>query len=465
VGDTIRFVDSIAASPTVRLDLNDETVWATVNFDAPPPRLKRSMSSNLLNPGGHVGATAHDMRTLTLTLEVITNSQDLGATELQKLARELDRPTNYLQYQPTGATSPVFFKTYRSDVSAILDMVAAKTYRTLTIEVLADPYALGLIESALGPANFENDPAGTTNPMIVQTNTIKGDVPAPLLVTTTSNVLQKMPLMNVTVMQPGYTYGLIFQQMEGITQLTDTTVVADAGASGGSKSRTTPGTTSYTARLQWTAQRVPGDYRVYVRCAKTVGTDVWKIGLGQSSGSGNVGPTAVSVTINSTGWRYVDLGVISWGLGNTHADPARLATCTWQFEAERVSGTGSLDWDVAIFVPVAGPRFLDCRTCIADCGNVQAGEGVIWDAERDYIFPYTVADGQVSSRLGIPSTGGIPWVYPGLTQYFIYIKHVGHYTVSNVLSPITVSDPALGQLTTIHAQYYPRYLYVRPSAT
>jgi hypothetical protein len=471
VGDTVRFVDSVASSPTLRLDLNDETVWACTNFDAPPPRLKRSVASNIVTPGGYVGSSAHDLRLLTISLEVITNTQDLGATELQKLARELDRPTNVLQYQPTGATKPVFFKTYRSDVSAVLDMVAAKTYRNITIEVLADPYALGLEETLVNAATINNDPAHATNPMGLTLGTVLGDVPAPLRVVASASGtgMVKMPLLGITTMHPGYTIASrpIFFQCESATTSTDTTVTADATMSGGSKMRTTPGTTSTTTRwLATLTGYVPGEYRVFVRCAKTVGTDVWEASVAQDYGGGSIGPgVRHAFSINTTSPVWVDCGVVALGLGNANADPSRLVdVSSFRFQAGRTSGTGSLDSDAIIFIPVAGPRIRDNRVLITDLGGIANDSTVVWDTEADSIYSYVTATGKFSARLGNTSTGGMPWVYPNHTNYLWYMAHATHYTVRNVLSPYVATD-VLTQAVTLSAFYNPRYLYVRPSAS
>jgi hypothetical protein len=469
VGDLIRFVDTITASPTVRLNLNDESVWACTNFDAPPPRLRRAIATNLLNPGGYVASASHEMRTITIRLECITNSQDLGATELQKLARELDRPKNLIQYQPTGATKPVFFRTYRSDVSDILDMVAAKTFRTITIELLADPYALGLSETLVNGVTINNDPAHVTNPMGLTLGAVLGDVPAPLRVSCTGSVNAVMPLLGVTTMQPGYTLATrpLFFQAESGTLGTDASVVSDAAMSGGSKIRVTPGTANSSVRVTFTADQFPvGNYRVFLRCGKTVNADVWTVRLQQVGWNDGWWGEDAKLTISSAAMRWADLGVLPLGSGNMDADNERL---TYQILlrvwAGRTRGSGSLDIDAMILIPADGNRFLACRNIITDLGEVYTGHTIVWDGNQDAIYTHETSTGRVQSALGYPSVGGIPWVVPGHTNYLWYMVNATHYTVSNITSSFVYPADSITASVVLTATYFPRYLYVRPSAS
>ena len=125
MADVIQFVDAPSVSPTVRLDINDDGKWSAREFLPNLPRLRRSQSQNMLRDGGHVAASVYDMRTLVVSLDLNCATQDIAAAEVQKLARELDRETNYIRYQPTDATFPVFFKTYRSDVSNLVRFAAS----------------------------------------------------------------------------------------------------------------------------------------------------------------------------------------------------------------------------------------------------------------------------------------------------------------------------------------------------
>ena len=175
--DVIKFVDSIASSVTVRLDINDGTTWRTGRFEAPPPRLRRATSQNAMRDGINVSSSQYDARTLTIGLTLVHTSEDAKATEIQKLARELDRDVNFLMYQPVGATKPVFFRLFRSDMSQLEQFTGTpSSLAKPTIELLAEPFALGLLET-LGPYTVAYDPAGTNGCYFDVTGVI-GDVEA-----------------------------------------------------------------------------------------------------------------------------------------------------------------------------------------------------------------------------------------------------------------------------------------------
>src|SRR5918995_3479519 len=105
-------VDSIAASPMLRLDLH-LAPWRTqkgTNFGF--PEMRHAITSTLLVDGGQPTASAYGNRILHLELQVKTASADDTATQIQNLIRELNRPTNLLKTQI--GTNPVFFRTFRA---------------------------------------------------------------------------------------------------------------------------------------------------------------------------------------------------------------------------------------------------------------------------------------------------------------------------------------------------------------
>lgn len=162
--DVIQFVDSIAAPPTVRLNLNNESPWAVTGVDFSPPPLKQAWASTLLTDGERLTAAAYGNRRLRLSLELIASSQDASATAMQALWRELNRPSNLLRYQPDGATSPVFFRTIRSADNQVREYPGGgpSSLRTVEVEIDAEPFALGLKET-LPTVTVYNDPTEGTD--------------------------------------------------------------------------------------------------------------------------------------------------------------------------------------------------------------------------------------------------------------------------------------------------------------
>ncbi|OKI47311.1 carbohydrate binding domain-containing protein [Micromonospora sp. CB01531] len=157
--DVVQFVDSISATPTVRLDLNDDQVWSLKyeGTDFTPPPLRRAVAQTLLADGGRVTAAAYDNRLLRLRLELKDTTVDAVASRTQELMRELDRPTNILKWQP-GTTEPVFFRTMRSDTNRVTEVPGTGTFKLFDVDVLAEPFAYGLKET-LPQTTVYQDPA------------------------------------------------------------------------------------------------------------------------------------------------------------------------------------------------------------------------------------------------------------------------------------------------------------------
>jgi len=237
--DVIRFVDSIAASPTVRLDLNDNVTWGvTYDSDFSPPSLKSSWAGTLLADGELLTAAAYANRTINLTLEVKVSTVDAVAEQLQKLWRELNRPTNFLMWQPTGMTHPVFFRTFRSSDTSVTDYPGAGTFRVVEVSVEAEPFAYGLKE-ALSTVTITNDPAADTNGMYFDVPSPKGDVETPLYLAIDGSVInpptEGAPQSLIAVRRRGTPAdGPFVLQAEAMTLA--------ANSAGGSDSAIAPGT-------------------------------------------------------------------------------------------------------------------------------------------------------------------------------------------------------------------------------
>ncbi len=171
MGDLLQFVDAVSATPTVRLDLNDDITWGLdyEGTDLSPPDLKEVWSGTPLADGERLTAAAFTNRTLRLSLDLMTSTVDNQGVQLQRLWRELNRPpmepggpNNLIRWHPTGMSKPVFFRTFRSSRNRIKDMPGAGTYRRLAVDIEAESCAVGLKET-VGTVTVYNDPAeGTT---------------------------------------------------------------------------------------------------------------------------------------------------------------------------------------------------------------------------------------------------------------------------------------------------------------
>lgn len=465
MADVLRFVDSVSASATTRLDLNDDTAVLHVREVAwNPPRLRRSVSQNVMRDGGYVGPSSYDLRTLVLSFDVIASDVDTLATHLQSLARELDRETNWLMYRPTGATHPVFFKTYRSDITGFDEIPAAVAFRQLTVEVLTDPHAVGLLETINVGAVNNYIGAGSNGGRFDLTG-IKGDVKAPLalvgFVPGPNNQGQAFGVRTgayATSLPAGY-------ECEALAAGTDTSNpggAADAAMSGTATTnylRTTFATdadmktrVTHTENTDATQEALRGTHRVFavVRRSSATGTINIRVGWGGliAEGSADGRYNASVATAASTVRQVVDLGVVSFEAPLTTLRPF----VSFALQAERTSGTSTLDWDSVIFMPA------DEHLLVISHESGHSQQPVI-DAESESVF---AADSATTLYTGAEhwdyrasASGSFLWVTPNTTNRVLCIGW----------NPATMSTLTGTTWSAVYAYYYPRYTTIRPVST
>lgn len=441
MADLIRFVDSIDAAPTVRLDLNDEVSFWVRSFSAPPPRLRRSMASNAMRDGIHVGSAAYDGRTLTMEIELRRSGQDAAATDIQNLWRELDRESNWIMYQPQGASKPVFFRTFRSDASALEDVMAQAAMRRATVELLAEPFALGLVETASAGDTYANAAAETEGNNLDRPLTAIGDVPAPLMLwTTTDNITNSLLLV------AGRGESTVFEAETGGSGINTLAVGADATYSNSA------GKTVSFATTTGMATRVdprfftlsPGSYRIVGRFKKSVAAD--DIAVRVTIGSMSLDHTAAMAS--TTEFQIVDFGTftldapVGYNLGSSASIPIEI-------EAQRVSGTGTLGIDFLDILPCETTAIVT----VPDTANT-----VVLDAINDAV--YTIS---TTSPFDAGATQ-FPHLYSGPAQWAGALPSI-HPNDTNNLAVIRLGACAKTVTTTVAAAYWPRYLLVRPTAS
>lgn len=465
--DTVQFVNSIASSPTVRLDLNDDTTWglAVDGTDLSPPNLAYAVAHTLLADGAVYPASAYTDRLLKLRLELKAATVDAAATQIQKLARELDRPTNILKWQP-GTTNPVFFRTVRSPVGRITEVPGTGTLKFFDVTVLAEPFAYG-IEETLSDIAIGGDPATGVHADVTN---IKGDIETPLVLVTGRNFGALTALRQAvfaTKRRPGSITVTGVVQAESLTSLgADTTAVTVAGYSGGTPNatRTTFATdATLVARISGYMNLAGGldrrgEYRVWARVKKSVAGDPVTMRLRYGFFPG--GPTLAAVTLPATtNVVYVDLGLMPIPFGHdpvTHGFSGVEAGVADQYilvDAARGSGTTNLEIDVLVFVPADDQ--LSIETFVPYGGA--AGPALVWDGPNEVLYQSGngVAGGTVGDLTAMTSSAGAGaiMVSPGVTNRIWSLRQVAPGAATDLLSE------------TYKATYWPRYLYVRPAST
>lgn len=463
----LRFVSTISVPPGVRLDLNDtaQTWVATDETKFPPPPLKRSVTSSMMRDGSPPTASAYDNREITLVLTISSALTDnAAATQLQLLYRELDRPTNLLQYTPGGVTNPVFFRTFRTSPDDVLFDPLLKQVR---VTLLAEPFALGIRED-IASVTVNNQPTAA-NGMFINLSGIKGDVDTPLYIEYQDSTASQQRAGYALGVRAGTTpYPVLYNQAELYGLVVDTTVVADAAFSNGSKTRTTfAGIATMTPRLSgnWPSLTDPagaenwGSFRIFARVAKTVAGDVIRM----ATGTGAAQSPAVTLK-NQTTPQIVDLGVRDSTGGMPEV--AGYDATPWRIEdqlglsivAERASGTGFLDIDYIVFVP-ADEWY--CQWSTFGGGVASSSYLGVVDGPNDSIYAATVLTGGTPGRAAWPSisiSGRLPRVLPGSNR--LVIVETSRSDTSSVSQPHTLATAA-----DFVCRYWPRYLSVRPLAT
>ena len=457
-----KFVDSVVSVPTTRLDLN-ASPWKVTALDPGLPRLRRAGNANAMTDGIFVSSSSYDGRRLMITLVLNAASADANGTEIQKLARELDRTDNYLMYQPNGATKPVFFRTLRSDVAQLQQFGGGTFPYQSTIEVLAQPFALGLKES-IGPTTVRNDPADLAgNGLFWDVTGVIGDVAAdPVIV----NASRKVFLGVLAARQHGTPSDMNsawWVQAESCTLGTDTTNPGggpDAAMSGTGVNnfvRTSFGTPAMTTRLTWVinpasaneARALRGRYNLFAVVRRSDASSVMTLQAGV------LNDTTAPVTIPAnTGRQLIALGLLSiFGhapkTGHAPTENSALAVNV-TVSAARASGAGTLDFDFLVLVPADESTML-WQTSGADAAAdevVDSVTGRVWSTLSGDPFAGTAAPGAAALV-----SGGFPRLVPNQTNRLFYLE------TGNTLAMVKGDSSAM----TVH--YWPQYLFVRPSAS
>ena len=455
--DTIQFVDAISSSPTVRLDINEQVSNWWTDFDPGSPRLRRASSANAMTDGIHVSSSSYDSRVLTFKSLLRDTTQDALATRFQALQRELDRPSNLIKYQPFGATKPVFFKTFRSDMSAIRVMKVSAATHELEFEVLAEPFALGLMETiSVGTVN--NDPAHATNGCYfdITAASVIGDVATPCVIMDTvvstfygywARKATGTPSDMVMFYQfdTGWTLSSFSNPGGGPDASmsgTGTNNYIRSSAASASAFRTITGTD---------AERFAraGEWRVIVTARKSAGADVWELAMDPADGP----VSTVTVEGGSNNRVLVDMGVMSFGGGVRAGDNFTTAPAPdflIEFAATRVSGAGTLDLDCVQFLPAT-----ECLGLFSV--SASASEYQVFDSTRESTYVTenagTLAAGTMNVNAKGEVSGGFISLVPNQTNRIYWLRH-------DLTSLIVKADTS-----SLTVYYWPRYIFIRPSAT
>ncbi len=477
-----QFVDAISASPTVLLDLNNNSPFTMLrDSSVSPPTLNRTTATAIRSDGDLEVSTAYDDRQILLSLSIDRVAAETQATAIQTLARILDRREGaWLKWQSESMVKPLFFRTRRASFDTIDDILDATPLRALKLDLTADPFGYGLPET--GSATITNNPTSGTNKMLLTLPTIKGDVPAPLNLTfLTPDGIHKTHVASLIDYGNGSLSAPYYKSLSADTingspaagwTVTDT---ADATMVAGTRRRLTKASGVLLVRptsavvVQW-ASLPPGDYRVMVRTsAAPAGAELLFFNKPPSTGSTLIYSEAVgkaTITATTTGKDWHDLGVVAMPGGAPLADvafglPGATGPALWNLAVNLTTATGTLDLDAIVLIPAGRPNTLTRHGSVA-FPSTYGTRVVTWDG----LNSFRVANGISTHTAGVYSvqapsevTGGDPMVGPNATNYLHFLTTTADPAAASRVSDDKATATALTWL------YHPRYLYERPDTT
>lgn len=451
-GKTVRFVESIAASPTVRLDVNTGSSFIVLRDGSSfnPPEMRRSIAETVLADGGYIGATALALRTIMLRIRLTSVSEDAVASLLRQLVVELNRSENILQVE--WGTTPIFFRTFRSLDFEVDTSDIGLGRLTVDCPILAEPFAYGLrVDAATVNVKYN---ASLTNGLYLDVTGVTGDVDTPAYIKTdTGPGADGWNYLFVVRRRGTPSSAPYVVQAEALTASTDTATLNDGAnatpASTTNSMQTTFATnTARVSRMTGTlasAADLRGTYRVFMRCRKTVSGDTITAAFNMRSANFDTDTVTLGGT---TSYQMVDLGLIqipagvdsNTGYSGTSPNPS---TISYGIKLGRTAGTGNCIVDEIFFVTA------DTELAIV---TYDASQTMVLDGPNDaqyYLPSGTIGtsgvDTQVPARVGL-----IPQLTPGQTNR-IYVLPTGGLT------------PAFQTITptiNVTVSHWPRYLVV-----
>lgn len=448
--DVIQIVDAISASPTVLLDLNNESPLGVSAFDAPPPQLVRNLLQTQARDGATDAGSVYGDRVIDIDIDHYAASQDLSASTFQTLARLLSDPRGqWLKYQPNGATKPVFFRLRRGDITAIAALNASAALKEIHLTLPAEPFAYGLAVQG-SVAAIANDPTAGTNPMRYAFPAVEGDVATPVQLlfpdVSGSRFDRGMISMCSGPSAPAATIYSSTPSTSAVAGWAFAANFADATAVGGTTARFTKssGTLSQSAFMSFNPVP-PGDYRVVARMRTPVAVTVK---LEQTFASSILNTASVNLVAFAGQWVWRDFGVFHLPSSKQRnkipgLSDAAAALASFTLTLSTAAASGDIDFDVAILVPAGLDD--DAASSLLLTGLAAANSTFVDGIEGRFEIAGSPA----------PMAGGFPTLTPGVPNVMTIVLKA----LSNG------ADGGKTQTATLTWLYYPRYLHVRPATS
>ncbi|MFI5955808.1 hypothetical protein [Cryptosporangium sp. NPDC051539] len=464
--DLYQFVDSITEDPTILLDLS-LAPWSVLlsGTTLGPPPLRRARVTNLMSHGDHIPAAAYGNQILKLALLLQTEDEDAVAVAVQRLAWELDRPTNLLRHWPAGQTHPVFYRTIKSELGPLEEILT--TLKQATIPIEAEPFALGL-KQTLAPVTISGDPA---TGCYFEVNGVLGDVETPLYLEFDADdvIAPGRREMVISVRRRGNPANAPWiLQAEAMDRAANTTLPGNdptASGTGNNYTRSTSLTSDFVTRLSGVFGSVPGvdvrgKSRLYGRFRKTNATGEVRVRLAFSpDGVTEYIPDTVGVVLPAdTVWRWVDLGTIQipfgYDPGTDGPSGVDLPARGYEIRVQQciTDGASNLETDAVVGMPA------DDRLCKILWPGTAGPTSLMLDSSARPKAYGLGAAGEVYPTALIPIVGGTPMVSPNDAYNLVRVlddagtKSAAGHLLNNSVRAVPI--------------YWPRYLGgMRPPTT
>lgn len=467
----IRLVDAPAATAATLLDFNDTaaTPYRDVVDDFSPGAPSPDGDPDAIDP-------LYGEREVSFTFR-IKGTKPQATALLSTLARRLLLGPGWLRFQLTESDEVRYYRILRAnpgDVSMENIQTTSTTkaeWWMLAVSLPCEPFSYGE-RTVLSAITINNDPAAGTNPCRAVLPAILGDAPAPLRIAMNpsnaavlSGFRHMFSVLSTNTTVPG---PIVWQVggTDGWTAGTDTAASsADSASSGGTRRLVSFATDATMAtRLSGSAPAsLPaGKYKVLVRVARTDTSSTFAMRFGQSVAfSYRYGDTAVMDRAPSTAnghATWVDLGEFQHPFGHNapRGQEGFAATPDVAFQAQRLTGAGSMSVDAFLLVPVDSNDTIQSKTLFAEFNlfgiDVNGGYGV-FDADEEAVWAFSqfgvAANGTVSE-----SVGKFPTAIPGAVNTLHMLQQV------NARRPFFNADTPdlITASTVLTISYHPRYL-------
>jgi hypothetical protein len=415
-------------------------------------------------------------RTITVPVHLLGASLDAVGAKVQSLAKLVGQPW-VLRVRRSGATVDGWIRCYPTIPQISTDVTGAHGGGVASgvITAQTEPYAYGARVDRTAATVPLVDPTAT-GAFVLDVTGVTGDAPTPVFIRCSDAALvgtahgtlfcirrtgtpTSLPVSSLVVQAES---GTTSSTNVGNSNIVTTASFADATFSGGTGARWTfvagytvgdgAGRSTFTPALS--GAEAPGLYKLLARVRRSTGDEYT---FNPYVAGTTYALDAVVFPAGGTNTRMVDLGTVQLPSGQPQQlaapTPALLGAGALSFTIDmfRTSGTASsnLDVDYFLLVPADEDLGVAYQSAAAPAGSWLTVDGYAQDIYLSNGDPFLSASNVLSSALRLDYVGGVPRLYPGLTNRLFV---VGGFS--------TVTVAALAASAALQVSFWPRYTWL-----